>query len=277
MRNQRSLCETWRGLKRGFLLDGTTRFSRRGQAVYQNNAVASFAEQVVVPEISVASIDKRMPLDLAALIGCAVITGMGAARHVANIKRGDVVAVIGCGGVGLNMIDAARLAGASAIVAVDIESWKLDLAHRFGATHSVKVPDDDPTALVLSLTDGRGADVALAAAGPTSSVLSAIRLTRQGGEMVAIAGEFGNPLVLPFAEEVVGRARTIRGCVYGNANIEKDFNDLAQLYLSGRTLLDELVTQRVPLERINDAMDDLARGRAARSLIIYPTGLQSTE
>jgi Zn-dependent alcohol dehydrogenase len=231
--------------------------------------VGTFAEELVVPTISAVKIDPAMPLELAALIGCAVVTGNGAARHAAHIEPGDVVVVIGAGGVGLNIIEGARLAGADEIVAVDPVAWKLDLARTFGATRTALVPDQDPATVVRELTEGRGADVVLEAAGPVATIMSAIDLARPGGEIVLVAGDAGTPIELPVTEKIIGPARTVRGCIYGNADIQRDMPALVELYLQGELHLDELVTRRIQIDQINEAFADIETGRVARSLVVY--------
>lgn len=267
-RGQRSMCQLRTSTKFGHQLDGTTRFRLAGRPVYQYSSVGTFAEKTVVPAVSAVKIPTSIPLELAALIGCAVVTGYGAAIRVASIGSDDIVAVVGVGGVGLNVVQGARLAGAAEIIAVDRVEWKLDLARRFGATQVVQA-DGDPTAEVRELTAGRGADVVFEAVGSNETILSAIGLARRGGHVVVIgATERSSRLELAFGDLVLMRALTITGCIYGNADVHHDFPALAALYEDGSLLLDELVTKRTDLHGLNDALDDLHHGRVARSLVV---------
>lgn len=270
LRGERTLCELWTKTPFGHQPDGTTRFAMGGQPVYQFSSAGTFTEETVVPSVSAVKIPDSIPLELAALVGCAVVTGYGAATRAASIGADDVVVVVGAGGVGLNVVQGAKLAGARAVVVVDRVPWKLELAARFGATHTVQADDADPREVVRSLTEGRGADIVIEAVGSNATILSALRLARRGGRVVVVgAPPIGSEMTLAFGDEVLRQGRTVVGCLYGNADIRVDFPTLVHLYETGALLLDELVSRRIRLADINEAMDDLHDGKVARSLIVY--------
>src|SRR3954447_21306358 len=180
-RGQAFLCEAGaNAMMSGGLLDGTTRFSSDGEPVLQMACSGTFAERSVVPAIGVVKIPDDIPLDIAALIGCGVLTGVGAALNTADIHPGDTVAVIGCGGVGLNVIQGARIAGASEIIAVDLVPTKLSMAREFGATQTVCAAECDPVAAVLELTGQHGVDVAFEVIGLRQTIEQTITMTRRG-------------------------------------------------------------------------------------------------
>ena len=179
VRGRRNYCQTaGRAMGRGSLLDGSRRLSRNGQPLHHFLTVSSFAQYAVVPESGAVAIDARMPLDRAALISCAVLTGVGAVRNTARVRPGSRVAVFGCGGIGLNAVQGARLAGAARIAAVDVTEEKLDLARRFGATDVVHAGQEDPAAAIRRLMDG--ADYAFEAAGREQTVRLAWVVSRCG-------------------------------------------------------------------------------------------------
>lgn len=269
LRGQRTLCELWTKTPFGCQTDGTTRFRSGDVPVFQFSSAGTFTTETVVPAASVVKISTTIPLELAALIGCAVVSGYGAANRVAAIRPDDVVVVVGVGGVGLNAVQGARLAGAETIVAVDRVPWKLDLARQFGATDAFEASDHTRKE-VDALTEGRGADVVIEAVGTNTTILTAIRLARRGGHVVII-GAPQQKSEMPFAigDEVLRPGRTITGCLYGNADIQADFPALVGLYEEGSLLLEELVSRRITLDEVNRALDDLHEGRVARSLVVY--------
>src|SRR5688572_19046303 len=180
---QSYLCEKAGMLNMGGMLDGTKRLSSGGQPLGQMAGLGTFGQTTIVPTISAVKIDKDVPLKAAALIGCGVQTGVGAALNTANIRKGDTVVVIGCGGVGLNVIQGARIAGAERIIAVDMVESKLQLAKEFGATDFVNAGEGDPVAQVNGIT-GKGADVAFEVIGLGPTIEQSIGMTRPGGETV---------------------------------------------------------------------------------------------
>ncbi len=238
------------------------------QPVASMLGLGTFATETVVPVTAVVPIPRDVPLSLAALIGCAVLTGVGAATRTAAIRSGDTVAVVGCGGVGLNVIQGARLAGAGEVIAVDLPG-KLARARSFGASHVVDASLDDPVGRVRALTDGRGADVAFEVHGSQATVDQVVSMTRPGGEAVFI-GMGGREVT--FGRSVMGfvaSGRTFKGCLYGSAHVHDDVPRLLEHHARGELLLDELISARICLDEVNDALDLLARGGAIRSVIEY--------
>jgi S-(hydroxymethyl)glutathione dehydrogenase/alcohol dehydrogenase len=213
-------------------------------------------------------IEPDIPLDKAALVGCAVMTGVGAAINTAHVQPGSTVAVIGAGGVGLNAIQGARLAGAASILAVDVHPAKLARATTFGATHLVNAAETDAIAMVRELTRG-GADFSFEAVGHPQTMRQCWDMTRPGGTvvMIGIAPE-GSELSLP-ANRVVREERRLMGSFYGSARPHIDMPMILNLYMAGKLLLDELVTHRFSLEQINEAVHTLESGEAIRPVVIY--------
>lgn len=269
--DQWELCEVGSpGLMTGGLLDGTSRFRENGTTVYQMANAGTFAHSTVVPEIGVVKIDPDIPLTRAALIGCSVLTGFGAAVHTADISRGDTVAVIGCGGVGLNVIQGAVYAGAARIVAIDRIDAKLDLARSFGATDTFNAARVDVTEAVLELSAGRGVDVAFEVIGLTTTLAQALTLTRRGGQTIAVGvAKVGATMEIDPAFDLVMMEKRLIGCWYGGANVARDIPFLAGLYRDGVLKLDELISHQIALGDVNQAFAALEAGTVARTLITY--------
>jgi S-(hydroxymethyl)glutathione dehydrogenase/alcohol dehydrogenase len=251
----------------GGLNDGTTRLSIDGEPAYHYLAVSSYAEYAVVPESGAIKVRDDAPLDLVALVGCAVATGVGAVRNTAQVEAGSTVVVIGCGGVGLSVVQGARLAGAARIVAVDLRQDKVDLALTLGATDAVVGSGDQLDAWLKDLLPD-GADYAFDAIGRTSTTELAIRVLGLGGTAVVVgippegsAASF-DPLVL------VEYDQRILGSNYGGIRPAVDIPMLVDLVMSGELKLEEMVSARRPLEEAAAALDDLASGAALRQLLI---------
>jgi Zn-dependent alcohol dehydrogenase len=240
-----------------------------GEPVLQMTGLGTFATETVVPATAVVRIPRDVPLVPAALVGCAVLTGVGAAANTARIGPGDSVAVVGCGGVGLNVVQGARLRGAGTVIAVDRLPAKLELARTFGATHVVDAGATDAVAAVRELTGGRGADVAFEVIGRQETVDQVVAMTRDGGEAVFVGMggldvSFGVP-VLAF----IASGKTLRGCYYGSADVRSDVPRLLEGYRRGDLLLDELISRRIGLDAVGAALDLLATGAVTRSVVEY--------
>jgi len=264
-----NLCDTYTApIWAGTMLDGTTRLHRaNGENVYAFCGLAAFATHAVVPRESCVVIRKDVPLDVAALVGCAVATGVGAAMFTAGVKPGDSVLVLGCGGVGLNIIQGARLCGASTILAVDTQWVKIWIAKHFGA-HSVVMATDDIVAITKHHTAGRGADHVFDATGVPSVQERALDCVRPGGTLT-LAGLAPMGTATNFPSGLVTRQeKTIRGSYYGTVDAARDFPMLVELYRAMRLNLDDLITRRYTLEDINTAYQDLASGTLARGVIV---------
>jgi Zn-dependent alcohol dehydrogenase len=270
-RDQPQLCQAADAvLLSGGLLDGTPRLRLDGAPLFQMCGTGTFSEVTVIPACAAVRIPDDMPLDVAALLSCAVLTGVGAALNTATVRPGDSVAVVGCGGVGLNVVQGARIAGAEVIVAVDVHPAKLAAAASLGATATVDASQVDPVNAVRDLTGQRGADVAFEALGRGATIDQVVEMTRRGGQAVLV----GIPrmdvlLTLPAMLGVVLAERTIKGCWYGSSDIRRDVPRLVELYRDGRLRLDELVSRRIDLSEVNDALAAMKAGDRARSVIVY--------
>jgi S-(hydroxymethyl)glutathione dehydrogenase / alcohol dehydrogenase len=267
-RGQGYLCEKSAASAMGGLLDGSTRLTSGGAPLHQMAMLGTFGEQAIVPAISTIKIDDDVPLEVAALIGCGVLTGVGAALNTANIREGDTVLVIGCGGVGLNVIQGAKIAGAGEIIAVDTFDSKLEMAKEFGATTLVNAKEDDP--VVAAMGNGRGADVSFEVIGLTATMEQAINATRQGGEVVLVGvPRLDDVLSLPTAFTFLYLNKTVKGCWYGSANVNEDVPKLLDLWRKGDLKLEELISQRIGVEDVDRAFEAMQSGEVARSVITY--------
>ena len=230
-------------------------------------SMSSFAEYAVVQEGGVVKIRKDASLEAAALVGCGVMTGVGAAINTAKVEPGSICAVIGTGGVGLNVIQGCILAGAERVIAIDINPNKLEMAREFGATDFVDASKEDPVAKVLELTGG-GADYAFEVIGLPQAITQAFDMVRRGGEAIIVG-------MAPLGSEATISApaflaeKVLRGCVYGSTRPRYDMPRLIDLYMAGKLKLDELVSRTYPLEGINDAFTALKNGEVARSVIVF--------
>ena len=252
----------------GLMADGTTRFSVGGEPVRHFTGVSSFSELSVMSEAAVLKIPKDFPLDKAAVLGCGVITGVGAVANGARVKMGSTVAVFGCGGIGLNAVQGARIVGARRIIAVDVAEQKLEYARTMGATHTVNAAEVDVVAAIKDLTDGRGVDYAFEAIGITETIEQAYAATKKMGTCVVIGVTRADVRVNINAHEMVYAEKTLTGSLYGSARPRIDLMHLMEMYHSGDLLLDELLTRTYPLAEINDAYEALERGEVARSLVL---------
>ena len=253
----------------GTMFDGTTRLHKGDERITHFGKVACFAERTVVPESGCIPVTKDVPLDVAALVGCCVTTGAGAAMFTAEVEPGSTVAVVGCGGVGLNAIQGSRVRNASTIIAVDINEGALEFAMKFGATHTVNAQDQDAVARVREITGGAGVDYAFEVYGSAETVETAYGMSRKGGTVVVVG-------IAPLGEKagidpvrLVRGERVLKGCYYGSARCHVDMPKIVDLYLSGLLNLDELVTRRYSLDQINEAYADLNSGGVGRGVIAF--------
>jgi S-(hydroxymethyl)glutathione dehydrogenase/alcohol dehydrogenase len=248
------------------LEDGTCRFSLDGEPVHHYNT-SSFAERSVVPARTAVKVDSSLPLIELALMGCAVMTGVGAVINTAQVRPGDTVAVVGCGGVGLNVVQGARLAGAGVIVAVDVVESKLDLARELGATAVVNASSGDPVEAVRELVPG-GVDHAFEALGRPETIATAIEMIGRGGQALLIGMAPPGARVGIDALTTTLEERSVRGSWYGSCVPLRDLPLLVDLYRDGRLRLDPLITQ-IGLDDVNDAFARMEAGETARSVIVY--------
>lgn len=262
-RGEPVFCETVFALDRRSPLTDST-----GASVGHGLRTAAFAEEVVVHASQVVAVPAELPLEAASLLACGVITGAGAVLNTARVAAGSTVVVIGIGGVGINAVQGARIAGAERIVAVDLVEEKLALAGRFGATDTVAAGSTDVAAAVRELTDGRGADYVFASVGAAPVMEQAVGLCRRGGTavMVGIPGN-GTRLDLD-GIAVPNDGIRILGSKMGSARIGEDIPRMIEHWSRGELLLEELISSRHPLEDIDDALAEVRRGAALRSVII---------
>lgn len=229
--------------------------------------LGTFAEEMVVHHSAVVKLPEAMPLDLASVLGCAVLTGIGSVTHGAEVKPGSKVVVLGCGGVGLNVVQGARLAGAAQIIAVDLNPAKLELARAFGAT-DVVLGGDDAVAQVVELTGG-GADYSFEVVGIPALQRQAFMMLRKRGTLMLVGlPRSGSELSIPSISLIVKEAR-IMGSNMGSVPFQRVIPTYAQLYLDGRLTLDPLVSDRIALEQINEGYDRLIAGETARSVVLF--------
>ena len=253
----------------GGLLDGTRRLRKGDQEINHASGLSTFAEYAVVPEDSVVRVRHDVPLDRVALVGCGVATGVGAVINTAKVEPGSRVVVIGVGGVGLNVVQGAALAGAQSIIAVDIRGPKLEHALLFGATHLINSSTEDVQARVREITNGEMADYAFEVIGLPETITQALYTTRRGGVTVAV-GVTPTGARLSIDPDFLRAGRILMGCSYGSCYPRADMPKLLDLYIAGKLKLDELITRTFSLDEINTAFDLLDRGEVARSVIAFP-------
>jgi S-(hydroxymethyl)glutathione dehydrogenase / alcohol dehydrogenase len=262
-----NLCEpAGRSALAGVLLDGTSRLHANGDTLQHGLMTACFAERAVVAAAGAVKIPVELPLRQAALLGCGVVTGFGAVRNAARVAAGDSVCVIGCGGVGLQVIAAARVAGAEAIVAVDVGSEKLERAHSVGATHTVDASAGDVVAAVRERTRG-GADHAFEVVGRPDTIRIAWDVIRAGGQAIVVGlVPRGIDVSVPGIEFLSDK--TLRGTYYGSGDAARDLPELAALALAGDLDLGSVVTHTTDLDGVEAAFERLRRGEGARTVVI---------
>ena len=260
------LCEPFRKHQpKGLLMDGTTRMTRNGEPVHHYSVTSTHAELTVVPESGAIVVAKDLPFDRACIIGCGVMTGVGAVVRKAKVEAGASVAVIGCGAVGLNAVQAARLVGAERIIAIDVSPMRREGAKPFGATDLVDAGAPDAAEQVRHLTGGRGADYVIECAGHESAFKLSVEAVRPGGQVVWL-GKINVDAQVSFRwGTLMGEKRIVRSS-YGDAVPSRDFPWIAREYMAGRLMLDELITRRIALEEINDGFASLARGEGIRTV-----------
>jgi S-(hydroxymethyl)glutathione dehydrogenase/alcohol dehydrogenase len=251
---------------KGGLPDGASRLASGTGPINHFSFISSHAEYAVLTANGAIKVTRDIPFDRACLLGCAVATGVGGATRVARVTLGSTVAVVGCGAVGLSSIQGARMAGADTIVGIDLDPARLELATRLGATDVVDARTEDPISVVRRLTGGRGVDVAIEAGGRQATMQLAFEVSRPGADIV-ILGKVGFDDTVSFRfGSMMGERRIIRSS-YGGSRPARDFPLLAQAYLDGRLLLDEMITQRIGFGEINAAFDGMAAGTIVRAVL----------
>ncbi|MDP3174695.1 MAG: Zn-dependent alcohol dehydrogenase [Phenylobacterium sp.] len=247
--------------------DDEPRLTQGAVAMPQYLNLSSFAEQMLIHEHACVSIRKDMPLDRAALIGCAVTTGVGAVIHTAGVRPGETVAVIGCGGIGLSAINGAAIAGAGRIIAIDRVRGKENFARAFGATDFVCAEDGDFGRTVLEMTKG-GVHHAFEAIGLTATAEQAFRILRRGGTATILG-------MIPVGQKISlsGAAflgeKKLQGSMMGSNRFPVDMPRLVDFYMAGKLKLDDMISNRIRLDQVNEAFDEMKRGELARSVIVF--------
>ena len=243
------------------------RLTSNGEGIAQFLHLSSFAEYMLVHEHALVKIRADMPLDRAALIGCAVTTGVGAVIHTAGVEPGSTVAVLGCGGIGLSAVNGAAIAGAGRIIAIDRVPGKLDLATEFGATDIVDAGEVDPVRAVRELTGG-GVHYAFEAIGLAKTVQQAFKMVRRGGTATVIGMVPVGTMVEIHGPELLGEKK-LQGCNMGSNRFRVDMPRFVDFYLQGKLHLDRMISGRIKLEQVNDALEQLKTGEVARNVIIF--------
>ena len=254
---------------RGVMPDGTSRFSLGGEAILHYMGTSTFANYTVVPEIALAKIRSDAPFDKVCYIGCGVTTGLGAVMNTAKVEAGATVAVFGLGGIGLNVIQGARMAGAERIIGVDTNPGKRPLAERFGMTDFVDpTAVEDTTAAIVDMTDG-GVDYSFECIGNVDVMRQALECCHKGwGEsiIIGVAGAGQEISTRPF-QLVTGRVW--RGTAFGGAKGRTDVPKIVDWYMDGKVNIDDLITHTMPLEDINNAFELMHAGESIRSVVVY--------
>ncbi|KHT64474.1 S-(hydroxymethyl)glutathione dehydrogenase [Photobacterium gaetbulicola] len=266
-----NLCQKIRETQgKGLMPDGTTRFYKDGQPIYHYMGCSTFSEYTVLPEISLAKVNKEAPLEEVCLLGCGVTTGMGAVLKTAKVQKGDTVAVFGLGGIGLSAIIGATMAGASRIIGVDINESKYALAKELGATDCINPNDYDKPIqdVIVEMTDG-GVDFSFECIGNVNVMRSALECCHKGwGEsvIIGVAGAGQEISTRPF-QLVTGRVW--RGSAFGGVKGRSELPEIVERYMAGEFKLDDFITHTMGLDDINDAFDLMHEGKSIRSVIHY--------
>jgi NDMA-dependent alcohol dehydrogenase len=253
-----------------FALDTQGRLrNKRGEPLRHGFRTATFAEYAIVDQSQVAPVPDDLPLDRAALLACGVITGLGAVVNTARVAPGSSVVVIGTGGVGLNAVQGAVLSGATPIIAVDRLDTKLLAAHAFGATHTINAAERDAVAAVEELTSGHGAEYVFVTVGNTAAIAQGLHMIGKLGTLVIVGIPEQDATVPLTIDQLVNNGQHVVGSNMGSTRLSVDVPRLVDLYRHGRLKLDELITARYPLERINEAIEAMERGEALRNVIVF--------
>jgi S-(hydroxymethyl)glutathione dehydrogenase/alcohol dehydrogenase len=243
------------------------RFTVGGAPAFGMAGCGSFAEELVVPQQGAVKIPADTPYEIAALVGCGVTTGVGAVINTAQVEPGSSVVVIGCGGVGVAALQGARLSGASVIVGVDPVPAKHALARQFGATHTAT--PDELVGLTAELTGGEGFDYAFEVVGAAATIRAAWQATRRGGTTVVVGVGSMDTKVEFSAFELLFDGKTLLGSLYGSADVRRDYQRLLGLWRAGRLDLEGMISRRLGLDDVNDALDALGTGEVVRQVILF--------
>lgn len=266
-----NLCQRIRETQgKGLMPDGTTRFSKDGKPIYHYMGTSTFSEFTVIPEISLAKINEKAPLDKVCLLGCGVTTGIGAVLNTAKVEKGASVAVFGMGGIGLSVIQGAKMAGAHKIIAVDVNNAKFELAKKFGATDCVNPKEVEGTLVenIVKMTDG-GVDYSFECVGNVKLMREALECCHKGWGTSVIIG------VAAAGEEISTRpfqlvtGRIWKGSAFGGVKGRTELPGYVEKYMNGEINIDDMVTFTMPIEKINDAFDFMKEGKSIRSVVTF--------
>ena len=264
-----SVCQLALGVMTGAFPDGSTGLSRKGERVWRGLNVAAFAEYTVTQAQGAVVVPNDTPLDVACVVGCAVQTGVGAVLNAARVEEGATVIVTGLGGIGLSVVQGARLANASLVIVSDPVAARRETAKALGATHAIDPAKDDPIAVVQHLTAGIGADYCFEAAGVAALVNQCFFAARLGGTIVVVgAPPIDQAVTLAPAALVASMGKKIRGTLLGDCNSLRDIPRLLSLWRAGRLDLDALITAKRPLGEINEALADLRAAKGVRTVLV---------
>ena len=270
LRRRPALCAVGSKIRSsGRMSDGRSRFSLNGKEIFHFAGVSAFSNFSVLPEGAVLKIPKDLPFDLAALIGCSVITGVGSVMNAAEMRPGSSVAVFGAGGIGVNVIQGATLAGAKEIIAIDQYDSRLHQARTFGATRVINSKNEDPVAAIRQFTNERGVDFAFEAVGLPITIQQAYESLSKAGKAIVIGIPSNTAKISISAVPLVFEERTITGSLYGSASPRLDIPKMINLYKDGKLNLEKLLTNQYPLEEINEAYDAMMSGESLRSVITF--------
>jgi len=266
-----NLCTSIRATQgRGVMPNGTSRFSYRGKPILHYMGCSTFSNYTVLPEIALAKIRKDAPMDKVCYIGCGVTTGIGAVINTAKVEPGSRVVVFGLGGIGLNVIQGARMVGASQIVGVDLNPARQTIAQHFGMTHFVN-PNEVKGDLVAHLVEltGGGADYSFECIGNVKVMRQALECCHRGWGVSVVIGVAGAGQEISTRPFQLVTGRVWKGTAFGGARGRRDVPKIVDWYMDGRINIDDLITHTMPLEKINDAFDLMHAGKSIRSVVVY--------
>ena len=264
LRSVETQCEKTFSLdERSPLSDGS------GAAIGQGLNAAAFAEYAVVEQSQVCVIPRELPLDVASMLGCGVLTGFGAVANMVDLAPESTVAVIGCGGVGINSIQAAAVKGARCVIAIDVMDEKLEKTRLFGSTHTLNSSAQTFTDDVLALTEGRGPDYVFVTVGARSAIMQGMQILSRAGTLVIVGMPASEILLECDPGELASRGQSLVGSKMGSSSVSRDIPLLVNLYQEGILKLDELISGRYALQDINDAIDSVRRGEVFRNVVMF--------
>jgi len=263
LHDQSNLCE------RGFdFMAKHTSTRADGTPLRGMAGLGTFADEMIVDQTALVKVQTDLPSEQLALIGCGVTTGVGAALNTARVTPGATVAVIGCGGVGQSVLQGARIAGASRIFAIDPVELKRKTAEQLGATDLIDPSQGDPVEQVRALTEGRGVDFSFEVIGLPATIVQAFEIARRGGTATVVGWARSDATVTFPAAVLMGGEKTVHGCIYGSAQVRRDFPRLVQLVETGRLDIGAMVSRRIKLDEVNDAFRAMEAGEVIRSVIV---------